>query len=187
MDSTARGTSLQTLLTYDDIEPLCTWQREDAQDILVIHLPEFKKEQLRIQISNTGLLKISGEKAAEGKRRIRFLKEVKVAKDYDSNNIHAKFSQGCLRVTLPKKVVTRPSMSEKHPVVATPSPQDGQSDNINTNEKNVIPGTKTRVGQVLKSKTLTRVIVNAGFVAIVAFTVYTAYNYWTSYVKTNKD
>ncbi|KAI7747352.1 hypothetical protein M8C21_007985 [Ambrosia artemisiifolia] len=187
MDSKVRGTSLQTLLSYDDIEPLCTWQRDDAQDILVIHLPEFKKEQLRVQISNTGLLKISGEKVAEGKKRIRFLKELKVTKDYDANNIRAKFSQGCLRITLPKKVVTQPSMLETPLAVARSSPKDGRSDSINTNEKTVIPDSKMRVGHILKSKTFTRVVVNVGFASLVAFSVYIAYKYRASYVKTDKN
>ncbi|KAJ0817779.1 putative alpha crystallin/Hsp20 domain, HSP20-like chaperone [Helianthus annuus] len=198
MDSQARSTSLQTLLSYDDIEPLCTWQREDAQDVLVIHLPvvlskclsslhvqEFKKEQLRVQISNAGLLKISGEKDADGKKRTRFLKEVKVTKHYDSNNIRAKFSQGCLRITLPKIVVTQPSMAEIPLAVVTPSLQNGRSDSINTNEKTYIPNIKKRVVHVLKSKTFTRVVVNVGFASVVAFSVYTAYKYWTLYVKTD--
>ncbi|KAI3826248.1 hypothetical protein L1987_00293 [Smallanthus sonchifolius] len=186
MDPKVRGTQLQTLLSYDDIEHLCTWQREDGQDVLVIQLPEFKKEQLRIHISNTGLLKISGEKVVEGKKR-RFLKEVKVTKDYDSNNIHAKFSQGCLRVTLPKKIVALPSMSKTQPAVAMPSPQDSQSDNVNTNGKTTNPGIKTRAGQTLKSKTFTRVMVTIGFASVAAFSVYTAYKYWTSYVQVDED
>ncbi|MFS7908537.1 putative alpha crystallin/Hsp20 domain, HSP20-like chaperone [Helianthus anomalus] len=185
MDSKARSTSLQTLLSYDDIEPLCTWQREDAQDVLVIHLPEFKKEQLRVQISNAGLLKISGEKDTDSKKRTRFLKEVKVTKHYDSNNIRAKFSQGCLRITLPKIVVTQPSMAEIPLAVVTPSLQNGRSDSINMNEKTYIPNIKTRVGHVLKSKTFTRVVVNVGFASVVAFSVYSAYKYWSLYVKTD--
>ncbi|KAI3677071.1 hypothetical protein L1987_86690 [Smallanthus sonchifolius] len=184
MDSKVGGTQSQTSFSYEEFEPLCTWQREDGHDILVIHLPEFKKEQLRIQISNSGILKITGENVTEGKKRSHFLKEVKVTKDYDSSNIHAKFSQGRLRITLPKKAL-KPSTSD--PIVVTPTPQDDQNDNANTNEQTVFPGIKTRVGQVLRSKEFTQVMVNVGFVVVVAFSVYTAYNYWTSYVLVDED
>ncbi|KAI3743360.1 hypothetical protein L1987_61067 [Smallanthus sonchifolius] len=184
MDSKVGGTQLQTSLSYDEFEPLCTWQREDGQDILVIHLPEFKKEQLRIQISNSGILKITGENAVEGKKRSRFLKEVKVTKDYDSSNIHAKFSQGRLRIALPKKAL-KPSMPD--PALVPPTPQDDQNDNANTSEQTVVPGIKSRVGQVLRSKEFTQVMVNVGFVVVMAFSVYTVYNYWTSYVLVDED
>ncbi|KAK9058746.1 hypothetical protein SSX86_023588 [Deinandra increscens subsp. villosa] len=169
MESKERGTKLQDLLSYDDIEPLCTWQREDGQDVLVILLPEFKKEQLRIQISNTGLLKITGERVVDGKRRSRFLKEVKVTKDYDSNNIHAKFSQGCLRVTFPKKAVSPSFMSKTPSATVTSPPEAGQSDDVNMNEKSTVPGIKTRVGSVLKSKTPTQVMVTVGFAMCCGF------------------
>ncbi|KAK1426149.1 hypothetical protein QVD17_14818 [Tagetes erecta] len=181
MDSKVGGSQSQTSLSFDEFEPLCTWQREDSQDILVIHVPEFKKEQLRIQISNSGILKITGENVIEGKKRRRFVKEVTVTNDYDSSNIHAKFSQGRLRVTLPKKVV-KPSLSVPS-VVTSPTPQDDRNENNNTNEKLVVPGIKSRVGEVLRSKMLTQVMVNVGFVVCVAFSVYTAYKYWTLYVQ----
>ncbi|KAF5783855.1 putative alpha crystallin/Hsp20 domain, HSP20-like chaperone [Helianthus annuus] len=196
MDSRVGGT--QTSLSYDEFDPLCTWQREDGQDILVIHLPDFKKEQLRIQISSSGIMKITGENTQEGKKRSRFVKEVKVLKDYDSSNIHAKFSQGRLRITLPKKP-SKPSLPD--PVVVTPSPQEDQNDKANTNAKmsspqedqndkantTDIPDSKSRVGQVLRSKMFTQVMVNVGFVAFVAFSAYTAYKYWTSYVQVDED
>ncbi|KAL8204871.1 hypothetical protein R6Q57_010494 [Mikania cordata] len=180
MESRVRGNQLQTLLAYDDIEPLCTWEREDGLDVLVIHLPEFKKEQLRIQISNAGLMKISGENVTEDKKRIRFLKEVKVTKDYDTNNIYARFSQGCLRVTLPKKIITPPYMPKPLPPFVTSLSHNGQSDDVSTNEKTNVPDViKTKSDGVLKSNTFTKVIVTVGFALVVAFTVYTTYKYWT--------
>ncbi|KAL7616132.1 inactive protein RESTRICTED TEV MOVEMENT 2 [Lactuca sativa] len=188
MDSKVGGTQLQKLLSYDEFEPMCTWQREDGQDVLVLHLPEFKKDQLRIQISNTGILKITGENVVDGKRRNRFLKEIKVTKDYDSNNIHAKFSQGRLRVTMPKKVPT-PTTMESPSAAAMALPQDNQNDTIaNTNGKtSIIPNIRARVGKVVKSKEFSAAMVNVGFVVVAAFSIYVAYNYWTSYVRVDED
>lgn len=129
-------------------------------------------------------MKITGENVIEGKKRSRFVKEVRVTKDYDSSNINAKFSQGRLRITLPKKVM-KPSLSD--PSVVTPTPQDDRDENNNTNEKLVVPGIKSRVGEVLRSKRVTQVMVNVGFVLCVAFSVYTAYKYWTLYIQVDED
>lgn len=129
-------------------------------------------------------MKITGESVVEGKRKSRFQKEIKVTKDYDSNNIHAKFSQGRLRVTLPKKVLT--TIPELPPPVVTSPTQDGQSDSDNINEKTAVPSVTTG-GQLLKSRVFTQIIVNVGFALVMALSVYTAYKYWTSYVQVDED
>ncbi|KVI00050.1 uncharacterized protein LOC112520320 [Cynara cardunculus var. scolymus] len=186
MDSKTGSTQLQALFTYDEFEPLCTWQREDGQDILMLHVPEFKKDQLRIQMNNMGILKITGENVIDGKRRSRFQKEIKVTKDYDSSDIHAKFSQGWLRVTFPKKVAT-PSTPERPSVAVPSSPQDGKSSSVNTDGKTTGANIRARVSQVMKSKEFTQVVVNVGSVVVAAFSAYVAYKYWTSYVQVDED
>ncbi|GKA75418.1 RNA-directed DNA polymerase, eukaryota [Tanacetum coccineum] len=110
--------------------------------------------------------KITGEYNVEGKRKGRFQKEVKVTKEYDSNNIHAKFSQGRLRITLPKKVMTPPVPESPPPMVTSSPPDDDQSNNMNTNGKSVVPSVKSKVGQVLRSKEFTQIVVNLGFAVI---------------------
>ncbi|CAI9780294.1 unnamed protein product [Fraxinus pennsylvanica] len=96
----------------EEFEPLCKWQRKEDQDILEVHLKEFKKEQLRVQISNLGILKISGERPLGGSKKSRFYKEVPIPKDFDSNAIRAKFVNGCLCIAMPKKIPI-PDKNEK--------------------------------------------------------------------------
>ncbi|EOA35789.1 hypothetical protein CARUB_v10021021mg [Capsella rubella] len=88
---------------YDEIEPFCRWKRTEDIDILELHLPSgLKKEHLKIQINNNGMLTITGGCPVDQNKSIRFKKETKVAKNCRRNEIRAKFSKGVLYVTMPK-------------------------------------------------------------------------------------
>ncbi|KAK4346132.1 hypothetical protein RND71_036308 [Anisodus tanguticus] len=87
-------------------EPSYEWQHEEGLDVLLIHLPEFKdKEGLKVQVSNFGVLKISGDRQVNQTRLI-FFKEITVWKDYNTDEIKANFEKGVLKITLPKKGTT---------------------------------------------------------------------------------
>ncbi|KAJ4907540.1 HSP20-like chaperones superfamily protein [Raphanus sativus] len=88
---------------YEEIEPFCRWRRTEDVDIVELHLPSgLKKEHLKIQISNTGILTITGSCPVDKTKSIKFSKETKVAKNCNRNEIRAKFSKGVLYVTMPK-------------------------------------------------------------------------------------
>ncbi|KAK2367448.1 inactive protein RESTRICTED TEV MOVEMENT [Trifolium repens] len=92
---------------YEDFEPYCKWLTKEGQKILEIDLKGFKKEQLKVQTNNKGILKIYGEKSlgASSKKWSRFRKEIRISKDCDVNRIQAKFSQGILSIVIPKSEV----------------------------------------------------------------------------------
>lgn len=78
---------------------------------------EFKKEQLRVQINNGGILKISGERSIDSWKKTKFYKEVEVPKNCNTNRIQAKFANGSLYVIMPKTTTstteqTKPKESE---------------------------------------------------------------------------
>jgi len=77
----------------------------------------FKKEQLKVQTNNKGILKIYGEKTLGSKKSSRFHKEIRISRDCDVNGIQAKFSQGILSIIMPKTEViqhTKDATIEKH-------------------------------------------------------------------------
>ncbi|KAJ4901586.1 HSP20-like chaperones superfamily protein [Raphanus sativus] len=87
----------------EEIEPFCRWRRTEEIDIVELHLPPgLKKEHLKIQINNTGVLTITGRCPMDQTKPIKFKKETKVAKNCKRNEIRAKFSKGVLYVTMPK-------------------------------------------------------------------------------------
>ncbi|KAH9620540.1 hypothetical protein KSS87_012646 [Heliosperma pusillum] len=102
--------------SYVDFEPKTELKEEEASTLQYLKDHSgFKKEQLRVQVSSTGILKISGERPEnpEGTIKHRFLKETKVPENCDMNEIRAKFTTGALHVTMPKKVVTPPRVIEQ--------------------------------------------------------------------------
>ncbi|KAL0410246.1 UNVERIFIED_CONTAM: heat shock protein [Sesamum latifolium] len=118
-------------LAHEEFEPLCKWQRSEDLDVLEIHLQEFKKEQLKVQISNHGVLKISGERPLDASRKSRFYKEIQISSNCDASAIRAKFVNGCLYVTMPKRKPAVPpkngNESAKTDQTPTPEPAKNQS------------------------------------------------------------
>ncbi|KAK4432654.1 hypothetical protein Salat_1027600 [Sesamum alatum] len=99
---------------YEEFEPFCKWQRKEDHDLLEIHLQEFKREQLKVQISNYGILKISGERttSSDASKKTRFYKEAAVpSSKYDTPAIRARFVNGCLYITLPKWKSSAPDVN----------------------------------------------------------------------------
>ncbi|MCL7051802.1 hypothetical protein MKW94_000633 [Papaver nudicaule] len=90
--------------SYEDFEPVFNWVREEGLDTLVLHLPGFKKEQLRVQVDSHGNMKITGERPLEEKRWSRFRKDFPIPNNCDVNEIHAKYVGGLLYVKFPKKI-----------------------------------------------------------------------------------
>ncbi|KAK6126591.1 hypothetical protein DH2020_039666 [Rehmannia glutinosa] len=107
------GKAHEAATVYEEFEPLCKWQRKEDRDILEIHLQEFKKEQLKVQISNHGVLKISGERPLDALTKTKFHKEIPVPSNkYDNQSIHAKFVNGYLYITMPKHTENGKNSSE---------------------------------------------------------------------------
>ncbi|KAL6585570.1 hypothetical protein OROMI_002214 [Orobanche minor] len=83
-------------------EPLHKWNYEEDRDILEIQLQGFKKEQLRVQLSNSGILKIFGERPNASKEAEFHIEITLPSNTYLTQAIHAKFQYGHLYITIPK-------------------------------------------------------------------------------------
>ncbi|KAK0599366.1 hypothetical protein LWI29_004663 [Acer saccharum] len=88
--------------SYEEIEPYCKWRKDEANDILEIHLQGFKKEQLRVQLNNLGILVVTGECPVDQTKGLKFRKEIKVSEDCKRTEIRAKLTGGVLYITMPK-------------------------------------------------------------------------------------
>ncbi|CAL1382336.1 unnamed protein product [Linum trigynum] len=100
-----------TKRSYEDFEPFCRWERSPDQDVLLVHLQGFKRQQLKIQTNNMGVMTITGERCldCQHNRWARFSKETRLpTNDIKTNEIHAKLSTGILSVVLPKRPAVLP-------------------------------------------------------------------------------
>ncbi|XWS57877.1 hypothetical protein CRYUN_Cryun09bG0211000 [Craigia yunnanensis] len=94
--------------SYEDFEPLCKWKREQSNDTLEVHLPGFKRQQLKVLLSSSGILTITGERQLDEDKlkRSRFRKEFPVSEDCQQNQIEARFSNGILYLVMSKEIST---------------------------------------------------------------------------------
>ncbi|XP_052108215.1 inactive protein RESTRICTED TEV MOVEMENT 2 [Arachis duranensis] len=107
-------------LEYQDIEPPFDWDHKKESDTLIVSVPGFKREQLRVQVTSTRLIRLSGERRIGDSNKIRkFYKELPIPSDTDTSSISAKFENGILYVKLPKLIT---SIDEPPVLPPTPAP-----------------------------------------------------------------
>ncbi|KAK9291113.1 hypothetical protein L1049_009300 [Liquidambar formosana] len=119
--------------SFEDFEPFCSWQTEEGCEILVVHLSDFKKVQLKVQINNRGMLKITGQRPLDTTKWSRFRKEIRISKDCNANEIHANFSSGLLCIIMPKKF-TPVGQKDQTTTIQQPQENGEQKSEINQDE-----------------------------------------------------
>ncbi|GAB4859902.1 hypothetical protein Ancab_011383 [Ancistrocladus abbreviatus] len=123
MAARQQGTSATSNRVYEDFEPSTSWVRKEGVDTFLLNLPDFKKEQLRVQLTSSRFLRISGECPVRDNKWKRFVKEVPVAPDCDTKEITAKFEDGILYIRQPKLITPAEQQDQVKPTVETPKPQ----------------------------------------------------------------
>ncbi|KAK7276561.1 hypothetical protein RIF29_17704 [Crotalaria pallida] len=98
---------------YEDFEPPHDWVHDETSDTLILMLPGFRREQLRVQIASTRILRLSGERQMSGNKWRQFRKEFPIPQESDTNGVSAKFENGILYIKLPKLIT---------PIKPTPTP-----------------------------------------------------------------
>ncbi|XP_076898475.1 uncharacterized protein LOC143552058 [Bidens hawaiensis] len=94
---------------YQDFKPSMEWVPEDDSDTLLVYLPGFAKEQLRVQLRSRNLI-ISGERKLQQNTWSRFRVEFPVSANCDLNKISAKFEGHILFVRQPKLITPAPKV-----------------------------------------------------------------------------
>ncbi|GMI92294.1 hypothetical protein HRI_002898700 [Hibiscus trionum] len=106
---------------YEDFEVHTEWVHEAADDTLIAYLPGFSKDQLKVQVTSKGNLRISGERPiGDNNKFSRFTKEEPIPSNCDQNKIRANYKGGMLHVKFPKLIVPADEKPEK----AKPSPEN---------------------------------------------------------------
>ncbi|XP_019197786.1 PREDICTED: inactive protein RESTRICTED TEV MOVEMENT 2 [Ipomoea nil] len=100
---------------FEDFVPRSEFVTEADADILQVHLPDFKKEQLRVQVTRSGILKISGQRPTWGDKWLRFHKEFPISPNCTQNKITAKFERGILFVRQPKMIIAEKQFPAEPP------------------------------------------------------------------------
>ncbi|KZV36435.1 17.8 kDa class I heat shock protein-like [Dorcoceras hygrometricum] len=174
-----------------EFEPFCKWHRKEDRDILEIHLQDFKREQLKVQISHQGTLKISGERSINPSQKSKFYKELAIANTYDSSTISAKFVNGWLHITMPKRKPTVPEKGDKR-VAGSKDDERAKQDEAPSNDigdanakiEDEFRRRKQSSSAMKMAKTAVTVAVTG--VAVAALVAYVIYMYKSMVVEDNE-
>ncbi|WOG99546.1 hypothetical protein DCAR_0518899 [Daucus carota subsp. sativus] len=97
------GKKCSTTAMLEELVPPSGWSQDSDSHYLVLDLPGFKKEEVRLQVNNRGEIITSGERQTVGDRLIiRFSQTFKIPENSITEKITGKFEGEVLYVTVPK-------------------------------------------------------------------------------------
>ncbi|KAK4741938.1 hypothetical protein SAY87_025526 [Trapa incisa] len=102
---TIRSTMASLSQIYDDFKPTTEWASEEGFDTLLVFLPGFKREEIKVQITSSQNLRIIGEHKVRENHWSRFRKEFPISSNHDSHKISARFDNGILYIKHPKTII----------------------------------------------------------------------------------
>ncbi|KAI9175176.1 hypothetical protein LWI28_028553 [Acer negundo] len=99
-----------------DFVPSYGWTEDSNGHYLLVDLPDFKKEEVKLQVDDTsGHVTISGERLTSDNRNIlRFEQTLTLPPDSDIDGILGKFESGIIYVTVPKLVTVQQEENRKN-------------------------------------------------------------------------
>ncbi|KAG4962100.1 hypothetical protein AAZX31_14G042800 [Glycine max] len=118
----------------EDFLPPSDWDRQNDSDTLILMLPGFRKEQMKVQVTSNRMLRVSGGRKISDNKLRQFRKEEPLSDYHDTKGITAKFEAGMLYVRIPKvfkpqpppTTTTKPTQQEpsKPQTTTTPTQQE---------------------------------------------------------------
>ncbi|KAH0632626.1 inactive protein RESTRICTED TEV MOVEMENT 2 [Solanum tuberosum] len=130
---------------YEDFVPTTELVQEEDSDTLLLDLTGFKKEQVRVQLTRTGVVKISGQRPVAESKWLRFQKDFPISQNCDKTKISAKFENGILYVKQPKLITT--SSEKKDQELPTSDAQQPKDELQPTSQKKDEEQTKDKKTQ----------------------------------------
>ncbi|XP_016458413.2 uncharacterized protein LOC107782065 [Nicotiana tabacum] len=105
---------------YEDFRPVYERHKEEEAEKLLIYLPGFMKENIRVSTEGKNTVRVRGERFVAGNKWNRFQEDFQAPDDSNMRGIHAKFENGILTITMPCKM---PKQLSYEPTKQTP-PKD---------------------------------------------------------------
>ncbi|KAA8537059.1 hypothetical protein F0562_029537 [Nyssa sinensis] len=93
---------------YENFKPISEWKEGESSHILLVYLPGFTKDNIRVQTQNANTIRVEGERQAPGNRRHRLLEDFPIPQNCNILATRAKFEAGTLTITIPKTSIAPP-------------------------------------------------------------------------------
>ncbi|KAK4739032.1 hypothetical protein R3W88_002729 [Solanum pinnatisectum] len=86
---------------YEDFRPVYERHQDEEAEKLIIYLPGFMKESIRVSTEGKNTVRVRGERFIGGNTWHRFQEDFQAPDDCNMRGIHAKFENGILIITMP--------------------------------------------------------------------------------------
>nr|GME13906.1 inactive protein RESTRICTED TEV MOVEMENT 2-like [Ipomoea batatas] len=110
---------------YEDFRPAFERKCEEEVEKLLVYLPDFRKENIKVSIEGKNTLRIRGEHLVVGNICNRFQQDFPAPEDCDMTKIRAWFQSGILTITMPTKKLVPHEAKETQKTPTTP-PEETQ-------------------------------------------------------------
>ncbi|KAL0292104.1 UNVERIFIED_CONTAM: class I heat shock protein 1 [Sesamum calycinum] len=90
-------------MVFEHVVPSSCWTEDADCHCLLIDLPGFKKEEVRVRADGNGYVVVSGERETNCNKAIRFEESFKVPADSNIEETSAIFEDEIFYITIPKK------------------------------------------------------------------------------------
>ncbi|XP_027114311.1 uncharacterized protein [Coffea arabica] len=86
---------------YEDFKPMSEWRQDEESDILLLFLPGFMNQHLKVSTEGRNIVRVRGERLVAGNKWSRFQEDYQVPDRCTIRAIRAKFDGGILTMTMP--------------------------------------------------------------------------------------
>ncbi|KAM0063015.1 putative alpha crystallin/Hsp20 domain, HSP20-like chaperone [Helianthus debilis subsp. tardiflorus] len=93
---------------YEQFKPMSEWRQEDGYDTLLVYLPGFQKEYIKVATEELNIVRVRGERLVAENKWSRFQEDYRVPENCEMRGIRAKFDGGILTITMPRKIINAP-------------------------------------------------------------------------------
>ncbi|XP_024963077.1 uncharacterized protein LOC112503248 [Cynara cardunculus var. scolymus] len=91
---------------YKPFKPMSEWRQEDDYDNLLVYLPGFQKEYIKVTTEDLNIIRVRGERLVAENKWSRFQEDFRVPKNCEMRGVRARFDGGILKITMPRKIIT---------------------------------------------------------------------------------
>ncbi|PWA78055.1 HSP20-like chaperone [Artemisia annua] len=96
---------------YEQFKPMSEWRQEDDYDTLLVYLPGFQKEYIKVTTEDLNIVRVRGERLIAENKWSRFQEDYKVPENCEMRGVRARFDGGILTITMPRKIVVPPPIT----------------------------------------------------------------------------
>ncbi|KAL8217737.1 hypothetical protein R6Q57_021110 [Mikania cordata] len=94
---------------YEEFKPMSERRQEEDHDLLLLYLPGFQKEYIKVTTEDVNIVRIRGERLVSENKWSRFQEDYLSPENCEMRGIRAKFNGGILTITMPRKITNAPS------------------------------------------------------------------------------